>query len=214
MGIKFKLHACIYFFKNYHFTWQCQSVWKYHCMCIKQSPTSYVLLSVTCFPTLLKNLRASSRKKSITLISKWQFPMVSKLQLLLAWECFGSSYLFGKVSRYMKIGYLIYNEFIQRKYLQTSLGPNCNLPGALFCSLINIQIGSGRIWKSKALISFWLQQKWTITGSIWTILFGLRETFKSDTCHFCARILCQVDIRCYVQCNSLKNMHCLSITWF
>ena len=55
---------------------------------------------------------------------------------------------------YMKIGFLIYNEFIQRKYLQTSLGPNCNLPGALFCSLINIQIGSGRIWKSKALISF------------------------------------------------------------
>ena len=154
------------------------------------------------------------RRVDITLISKWQFPTVSKLQLLLAWECFGSSYLFGKVSRYMKIGYLIYNEFIQRKYLQTSLGPNCNLPGALFCSLINIQIGSGRIWKSKALISFWLQQKWTITGSIWTILFGLRETFKSDTCHFCARILCQVDIRCYVQCNSLKNMHCLSITWF
>ena len=137
-------------------------------------------------------VRLGERRVS-PLFSKWQFLMDSKLQLLLAWECFGSSYLYGKVSTYIKIG-----EFISicRKYLQTSLGPNCNLPGTLFRSLTNIQICSGRIWQSKTLIKLWLQQKWNFTGSIWTILFGGRETFKSDSCHFCAWILCQV--KCFV----------------
>ena len=45
------------------------------------------------------------------LFSKWQFLMVSKLQLPQAWECFGSSYSFGKVSIWKLETWFLMNSF-------------------------------------------------------------------------------------------------------
>ena len=128
----------------------------------------------------------AAHKNFALLVSKWQFPMVSKLPRPLAWGCFGSSCLFGKV--WECVNRIINCSWIdKRQHLQASLGQHHSLLSLLRCSLLHIQILSGRTWKSKAL-------------TVWSDGLGLRN--KAAVSLFSWVLIRRITLIIYTECLS------------
>ena len=130
------LHAFTSYISLHTVTWACMQLHELACSS----------MSLYAVPFLVW----AAHKNFALLVSKWQFPMVSKLPRPLAWGCFGSSCLFGKV--WECVNRIINFSWIdKRQHLQASLGQHHSILSLLRCSLLHIQILSGRTRKSKAL---------------------------------------------------------------